>query len=146
MRSNKKVRLGSDPKERRSRRIRAGDVALVVLILVAAAASMVLVARATAGEKGSLAIVEVNGNEVRRITLGSDQPAKTITVKGWNGPSTFEVEAGRVRMVRSSCRDKICIGVGWIDTAGRSIVCLPNRVVIRITGSRKSGKIDTVTE
>jgi hypothetical protein len=126
--------------------MRAGDVVLVVLILIAAAASMLLVARATAGEKGSLAVVEVNGKEVRRITLGSNQPAKTYTVNGWNGPSTFEVKEGRVRMVRSSCRDKICIGMGWIDTAGRSIVCLPNRVVIRITGNRKSGKIDTVTE
>lgn len=127
-------------------KLRAGDVVLVVLILVAAAASMFLVSRAAAGEKGSLAIVEVNGREVRRVTLGSGQAARTITVKGWNGPSTFEVKEGRVRMVKSACRDKICIGVGWIDTAGRSIICLPNRVVIRVTGNRKSGKIDTVTE
>jgi hypothetical protein len=130
----------------RSWRLRAGDVILVVLILIAAAASMLIVSRATAGEKGSLAIVEVNGKEVRRVTLGSGQPARTITVKGWNGPSTFEVKEGRVRMVKSTCRDKICIGVGWIDTGGRSIVCLPNRVVIRVTGKRTSGKIDTVTE
>ncbi len=126
--------------------MRAGDVVLVVLILVAAAASMLYVSRATAGEKGSLAVIEVNGKEVRRVTLGSGQPARTITVKGWNGPSTFEIKEGRVRMVKSACRDKICIGVGWIDTAGRSIICLPNRVVIRVTGNRKSGKIDAVTE
>ena len=126
--------------------LRAGDVLLVVLILIAAGASMLLVSRATATEKGSLAVVEVNGKEVRRVTLGSGQPMRTITVKGWNGPSTFEVKEGRVRMVKSSCRDKICIGMGWIDTDGRSIVCLPNRVVIRVTGKRKSGKIDAVTE
>jgi hypothetical protein len=107
---------------------------------------MFLVTRATAGEKGSLAVIEVNGREVRRVTLGANQPARTITVEGWNGPSTFEVKEGRVRMVRSTCRDKICIGVGWIDTNGRSIVCLPNRVVIRVTGTQKSGKTDTVTE
>lgn len=130
----------------RTWKLRAGDVVLVVLILIAAAASMLLVSRATATEKGSLAVVEVNGKEVRRVTLGSGQPMRTITVKGWNGPSTFEVKEGRVRMVKSSCRDKICIGMGWIDTDGRSIVCLPNRVVIRVTGKRKSGKIDTLTE
>jgi hypothetical protein len=127
-------------------KLRAGDVVLVVLILVAAVASMFLVSQATANEKGSLAVVEVNGKEVRRVTLGSGQPARTLTVRGWNGPSTFEVRDGRVRMVKSACRDKICIGVGWIDTGGKSIICLPNRVVIRITGTRKSGKIDTVTE
>jgi len=127
-------------------KLRAGDVVLVVFILAAAAASMFLVSRATAHEKGSLAVVEVNGREVRRITLGSDQSARTITVEGWNGPSTLEVKEGRVRMVKSACRDKLCVGVGWIDSGGRSIVCLPNRVVIKVTGTRKSGKIDTVTE
>ncbi len=119
---------------------------MVLLVLAAAGGSMVLVSRANAGEKGSLAVVEVNGREVSRVTLGSGQAARTITVKGWQGSSTFEVKDGRVRMVKSACRDKICIGVGWIDSGGRSIICLPNRVVIRVTGKRKSGKIDTVTE
>jgi hypothetical protein len=130
----------------RSLKLRAGDIVVVVLVVAAAAASMLLVSRASAGEKGSLAVVEVNGKEVRRVTLGSGQAPRTITVRGWQGPSTFEVKDGRVRMVRSDCRDKICIGVGWIDTGGRSIVCLPNRVVIRVTGKSRSGKIDTVTE
>jgi hypothetical protein len=127
-------------------KLRVGDILVVLLVLAAAGASMVLVSRANAGEKGSLAVVEVNGREVRRVTLGSGQAARTITVKGWQGPSTFEVKDGRVRMVKSACRDKICVGVGWIDSGGRSIICLPNRVVIRVTGKRKTGKIDTVTE
>jgi hypothetical protein len=139
MRMSRKTRI-------RTWRLRVGDILVVFLVLAAAGGSMVLVSRANAGEKGSLAIVEVNGREVRRVTLGSGQAARTLTVKGWQGPSTFEVKDGRVRMVKSACRDKICVGVGWIDSGGRSIICLPNRVVIRVTGKRKSGKIDTVTE
>ena len=127
-------------------KLRVGDILAVLLVLVAAGGSIMFVSRANAGEKGSLAVIEVNGREVRRVTLGSGQAARTITVNGWQGPSTFEVKDGRVRMVESACRDKICIGVGWIDSDGQSIICLPNRVVIRITGKRKSGKVDTVTE
>ena len=127
-------------------RMRAGDILIVVLVLAAAAASTLLVSRANAGEKGALAIIEVNGKEVRRVTLGANQAKRAITIKGWQQTSTFEVEDGRVRMVKSACRDKICIGMGWTDTSGRSIVCLPNRVVIRVTGNRKPGKVDTVTE
>ena len=130
----------------RNWKIRAGDVVIVVLVVAAAAASMVLVSRAHAGERGTLAVIEVNGKEVRRVTLGEGQAARTFNVEGWLGPSTFEVKDGRVRMTKSTCRDKICIGTGWIDAGGRSIICLPNRVVRRVTGNRKSGKVDSVTE
>ena len=130
----------------RSWKLRAGDFVVVVLVAAAAAASMVMVARAGGGEKGSLAVYEVNGREVRRVTLGAGQALRVITVDGWQGPSTSEIENGRVRMIRSDCRDKVCVGMGWIDTRGRSIVCLPNRVVIRVTGGRKAGNVDTVTE
>lgn len=130
----------------RSWKLRAGDFVIVVLVAAAAAASMVVVARAGAGEKGSLAVVEVNGREVCRVTLGAGQARRAVSVDGWQGPSTFEIEDGRIRMIGSDCRDKVCVGMGWIDTPGRSIVCLPNRVVIRVTGGRKAGNVDTVTE
>ena len=133
-------------KAEKSWNMRAGDVVVVVLVLAAAITSMALVSRAHAGEKGSLAIVEVNGREVRRVAMGDSQASRKFTVRGWQGPSTLEVKGGRVRMLESACRDKICIGMGWVDTSGRSIICLPNRVVIKVTGNRKSGKVDTITE
>ncbi len=114
-------------------------------MLAAAAASILLVSRANAGEKGSIAVVEVGGREVRRFTLGPGQASRRFTVEGTQGTSTFEIKDGRVRMVESACRDKVCIGMGWVDTAGRAIVCLPNRVTIRITGGREPG-VDTVSE
>lgn len=127
--------------------MRPGDIVLVIFMLAAAAASMFLVSRANAGEKGSLAIVEVNGRETMRIALGDGQAERTFRVRGMSGPSTFEVVGGRVRMVKSACRDKLCIGVGLIDVPGRAIVCLPNRVTIRVTGRRGgNGGVDSVTE
>lgn len=133
-------------KKYKSNKITAGDIVFTVLVVVASVASMVLIARATAGEKGSTAVVEVSAKKVLRIELSADQPGKTYTVRGMLGPSTIEVEKGRVRMLASTCRDKICVGTGWVDAPGKEIVCLPNRVVIRITGERKPGRVDTVTE
>ena len=128
-------------------RIKPADIVLIALFVVAAAVSLFLVSRASAGEKGSLAIIEVNGKEVKRIAIGGGQPERKFIVHGVNGTSTVEVKDGRIRMVRSTCRDKICIGVGWIDSRGKEIVCLPNRVVVRITGKRGgNGRVDTVTE
>ena len=133
-------------KKKKSNMITAGDVIFILLVVAASVASMILLARATAGEKGSMALVEVDAKEVLRINLSADQPRKTYTVHGMFGPSTIEVEIGRVRMLASTCRDKICVGTGWVDAPGKDIICLPNRVVVRVIGERKPGRVDTVTE
>lgn len=130
-------------------RAKVADAVLVLLLVVASAASLVLLSRANAGEKGSMAVVEVNGKEVKRVALGDGQKTRTLIVRGVNGASTIEVKGGRVRMLESRCRDRICIRQGWIDSRGETIVCLPNRVVIRVTGKRGTGgggQVDSVTE
>ncbi|MBU4176113.1 MAG: NusG domain II-containing protein [Actinobacteria bacterium] len=127
-------------------KIKAGDIVLVLLVIAAAIAGVVLVSRASAGEKGSLAIIEVNGKEVRRLELSDKQGYRTLTVQGTLGPSTVAVEDGKVWMTESACRDKLCVGMGRIDFTGQSIVCLPNRVVIRIIDGAKPGSVDAITE
>ncbi|NTV90004.1 MAG: NusG domain II-containing protein, partial [Clostridiales bacterium] len=37
----------------------------------------------------------------------------------------------------STCRDRICVGTGWLTKPGQSAVCLPNRVVVKIIGSNQ---------
>ena len=44
------------------------------------------------------------------------------------------VRDGRVCIEDSDCPGSDCVHSGWIDKGGRSIVCLPNRVEIRISG------------
>lgn len=128
-------------------RVKAGDIVLVVLVIFAAVISMFLVSRANAGEKGSLAIIEVNGKEAKRIALGDGQPDRTFRIKGMSGYNIVEVKDGRVRMLKADCRDRICLGVGWVEAPGRAIICLPHRVIVRVTGKRGgNGKVDTVTE
>lgn len=117
---------------------------VVLIIILAAVISIVAIARARTGGEGVLAIVEVNGDIVERIKLEEGQPGREYTVQGWAGPSTVEVEDGRIRMVTSTCRDKICIGMGWADSPGDTIVCLPNRVVVKISGAHPD--VDTITE
>ncbi len=119
--------------------VRAGDVMVVALLVAAAVGSLWLVSGAPAGVRGSEAVIEVNGREVHRFKLGAD---RRITVNGPLGRSVIEIKGTRVRMLRSPCRDKICVHTRWIDSAGQSVTCLPNRVVIRIPGR----KVDSVTE
>lgn len=44
------------------------------------------------------------------------------------------IKDGMIKVVSSNCADKICIDEGSIKLTGQTIVCLPNKVVIKIIG------------
>ena len=71
--------------------------------------------------------------------LNEDQ---TIVI---NGGNTCEIRDGRVRMTEADCPDKVCVRSREISKAGESIVCLPNHVILKITGS-ESSEIDSIAE
>lgn len=60
-------------------------------------------------------------------------------------PLKIEIKNGRVRVIEAHCPNKICEGMGWIDKAGDSIVCVPNRLVIKLIGGGE-GEIDGISQ
>jgi len=115
---------------------------LVILVVAVAVSSIVALARANP-EKGSRAVVEAGGRQVDTYKLGNSGTPERFSVRGDLGIGVFEIENGRVRMVSSPCRDKICIHRGRIDQAGETIICLPNRVAIRVLGQ---ARVDALSE
>jgi len=91
-------------------------------------------------EKGTTIHVYSNGKEVFVLPLTRDT---TIEVQGKIGKSTIQIKQGRVRMLHSPCPLKLCEKQGFISTTGNEIICVPNRIVIRIEGRRD---IDEITE
>jgi len=49
-----------------------------------------------------------------------------------------ETDYGRIRVLEANCPDKWCIRQGWITTGSGPIVCLPQRIVIRVVGDSDS--------
>ncbi|MBN1289354.1 MAG: NusG domain II-containing protein [Actinobacteria bacterium] len=123
-----------------------GDSVTVAAIIIAILFSIPLVTKGADAGKPAFAVVEVNGRESLRVALGEDGRDRTFDVEGSAGTSTIEVKNGRVRMLESDCPDKLCIGMGWAEKTGDSIVCIPNRVVIELVGPEKIKEVDTVTE
>ena len=54
------------------------------------------------------------------------------------------VSGGEVSVTDSDCPDRICVKTGRISKDGQSIVCIPARVVIRITGEGGDGDEDFI--
>ena len=56
-----------------------------------------------------------------------------LTVDG--GVVTLEIKDGAVRLAPTSthyCPERICRQTGWITQPGASIICVPNKLVVRI--------------
>lgn len=54
-----------------------------------------------------------------------------------------QIKAGQLRVAESDCPKGICKHAGWVETPGRSIICLPNRVVIEIRGQNDEYDVES---
>lgn len=86
--------------------------------------------------EGSKLLITIDGIEHKKFPLNEDTTYKIWHEDGgWN---TLEIKDGNVRMVDASCPDKLCVKHNGIHYHNESITCLPNRVVLRISGGVES--------
>ena len=82
--------------------------------------------------------IYLDGRLVKTVSLREEQ---SFVLEGdWR--NTVSVKDGRICVSHSDCPGEDCVHSGWIGSAGRSIVCLPNRMEIRIPGDR--GDVDFI--
>ena len=108
---------------------RTADLILMaVLVTVGIAVSVCLSYSGTAGDR---AVITVAGELYGTYSLLED---RTVTVVTEGGTNTVRIENGTVTVTEASCRNQVCVRHAPISRAGESIICLPNRVVVRIDG------------
>jgi hypothetical protein len=120
--------------------ITPGDKILVVLILVIGIGG--LFAINWFKQPGERVVIEVNGQEVQRLDLDRSQE---IVVKGPIGETRIKIDRGAVQVLASDCSEKICVLTGKIRHAGEMIVCVPNKVVVKVVGKIEN-KFDVITQ
>lgn len=112
---------------KRSDRVTAIIIAAAIILLVS---SYALFRRPA----GNTAVVSVDGVETARIDLLERTP-RTLEVHGTSGVLLLEVPGdGSVRVIQAPCPDQICVHTKAARTAGDTIICVPNRVVIAVIG------------
>lgn len=83
--------------------------------------------------KGRIAHVFVNNIEVKVLDIREDivySPPGLDEV-------VIKVEEGKIRIEESDCKDQLCVYQGVISSTHEKIVCLPNKIVITISGGDK---------
>lgn len=112
---------------------------IVLIAGIALLAVLVLLLFLPGGENpGAQAQIYQNGKLIKTVSLSRDQE---FTVTG-NCTNTVTVKDGRIAVTRSDCPGEDCVACGWTGFSGRSIVCLPNGLEIRVVGA--SGDVDFV--
>ncbi len=114
--------------------ITVGDILLLVLLVVGV--GMSFLHAGFTGSEGSLVLVEVSGLPVYKGNL--DEPRK-VTVKGGFGDVRIVIADKQVAVLSAECPNKVCVRTGSRSHAGDVIVCVPNRVIIRILGKLTPG-------
>jgi hypothetical protein len=119
--------------------IRRADVILIVILAAAAVFLMLMNIKSRTAFRGAELLITVGEKEFGRWRLTKDV---TIDIEGHN---VCEIRNGTVRMTEADCADQSCVHMAPIDEKGGSIVCLPNRVVLKITGTgSENPEVDTV--
>lgn len=110
------------------------DIVLLVILVAAGLATSVFLA--LSGDAGSKVIIESDGKLYATYRL--DQNI-SVEVKSNNGTNTVVIENGRVDVTQGSCRNQVCVKHATISRSGESIVCLPNRLLVKIEGEGGDG-------
>ena len=103
---------------------RLWDVLLIAVLVVLVGVTVYF---ALAPKDGAFAEIYVDGKLYQIVSLSKDTTIELEHLK-------VTVTDGKVCVEDADCPDKICEKRGTIGKAGQSIVCLPNRVVVKITG------------
>lgn len=118
--------------------LKKGDLYLIAGCLLAALVScgLWLLLR----QDGGTVIVEQDGRETARYALSED---RIVRIEGRGGYNLLVIRDGEVWLSEADCPNLLCVKTGKIRYAGQSIVCLPHKLAVRITGG--ASPLDAVT-
>ena len=108
-------------------RFRKGDW-LAIGIVVMLAAALMLCFLPGSETSAAYAQIYLDGQLIKTVPLGENQ---TFRVEG-RFSNEITVADGAIAFTASDCPGQDCVHSGSIHRSGRSLVCLPNKVEIRV--------------
>jgi len=112
--------------------LRFGDWLVAFLFVALAAGSFWLGGFLSTGEQapGNLIAAVMVGN--RQLTTRDLATPSDFAVHGAVGEMLLQMANRRIRILRSTCPNQVCVRQGAVSRPGEMLVCVPNRVVVLI--------------
>lgn len=116
-----------------------GNRFLIAAVVTVFALSVLGAVLMSGGSSGNLTVtVCKDGKEVYNARLDEIGEPTEIDVGG----CVVSVTSDGVCVKEADCPDRLCVGQGRITKAGQSVICLPNRVSVYLTGEK--AEVDAV--
>lgn len=109
-----------------------GDLIVLAVFIIAAVLAIYFMTKPT----GSEAYIYKDGVLLEAVSLSVE---KTVTI---DEHISVRISGGAAYVLKSDCKGQDCVKAGKISKAGEMIVCLPNKVVVKIVGD---GEVDYIT-
>ncbi len=109
-----------------------GDILIIIVLIVAIILTAVFVTKPTS----QTAEIYVDGALKYSVDLSRDSDITLL-----NGEMIISVRGGEIFVAKSDCKEQLCVTSHAISKEGGIIVCLPNKVIIKIS----SEEVDAIT-
>lgn len=118
------------------RRISRKDL-IFIAVLAAVLSGILAFCQLRPDAEAAVAEVTVDGEFYGSWPLSDDREIPVVI----DGRTTniFVIRDGKADMVEADCPDQLCVHQQAISKNRETIVCLPNRVVVQVTGGGESG-------
>jgi hypothetical protein len=117
--------------------MKLADIVAVLLTLLTGIAGILYSMDAKGGS-----YIEINSPSGEySYSLNKD---RIIHLTGLLGNMAIEIKNNQVRILETNCPEKLCRLRGWVKLTGDSIVCVPNKVIVKIKDKKQD--IDAITE
>ena len=107
------------------------DIKLILILFIISLIFYVLLRQSNNGEYAN---VYYENNIIKKIDLKKDD---IYIVEGYNGEIKIEVKNNKIRVVEETSFYNICSKKGFVSSSLDPIICLPNKVVIKIESSNE---------
>ena len=112
------------------------DLILNILIILLCISIPVCLSAFAKNEEKSV-LISYDGNTERVINLSEDFTYQTHGVE-------VTVEDGKAYVSNTNCPDRLCMRMKKAENVGDSIICVPNKVSVRIVGNGENKGADVI--
>ncbi len=109
---------------------------ILIILIVLISGGFLLTKELINNNELSKAYVYYDNKLIETLDLSSDE-LKKYKVKGYNGDVVIETSKNKVRVVEENSPRHLCSKQGWVTSSFEPIVCLPNKIVIKIESTKK---------
>ena len=115
--------------------VKKGDIIIIIALIILSFIPQIVFFLTTYNKYNSLQVeIYSKGQLYKKVPLNKASEKLQFTVENELGINIIEIDHGQVKITDANCHDKVCVKSHAIDNPGETLICLPHKLVVKITG------------